>query len=70
LSGTATAGAGIATIDAKVGARSRRIISTSADWRVRVALPAPGRVPVEIRATDREGRISAPFVHLVVRRRR
>lgn len=69
LSGTATAGAGVARIDAKVGQRPSRIVSTSADWRVRIAVPAPGRVPVEIRATDRDGRISAPFVHLVVRRR-
>ena len=71
LSGTATAGAGagIASIDAKIAARPSRVISTSADWRVRVALPAPGRVRTEIRATDRDGRVSAPFVHTLVRRR-
>jgi hypothetical protein len=71
LSGTATAGAGagIASIDAKIAARPSRVISTSADWRLRVSLPSPGRVPVEIRATDRDGRVSAPFVHTLVRRR-
>jgi hypothetical protein len=69
LSGTATADAGIARIDGKIGRRPGRILSTSADWRLRVALPSPGRIPVEIRATDREGRVSAPFVHTVVRRR-
>ncbi len=70
LSGTATAGAGIARIDGKVGRRPRRILSTSASWRVRVALTVPGRVRVEIRATDRDGRISAPLVHTVVRPRK
>lgn len=70
LSGTATAGAGIARIDGKVGRRPRWILSTSASWRVRVALTVPGRVPVEIRATDRDGRISAPLVHTVVRPRK
>lgn len=69
LSGTATATAGIARIDGKVGRRPGRILSTSADWRLRVRLPAPGRVSVEIRATDRDGRVSAPFVHTVVKRR-
>jgi hypothetical protein len=69
LSGTATADAGIARIDGKIGRRPGRILSTSADWRLRVALPSPGRIPVEIRATDRDGRVSAPFVHTVVRRR-
>jgi hypothetical protein len=71
LSGTATAGAGadIARIEAKTGPRPSRILSTSADWRLRVSLPSPGRVPVEIRATDRDGRVSAPFVHTLVRRR-
>ena len=69
LSGTATAGAGIARIGGKVGRRPARILSTRADWRLRVTLPAPGRIPVEIRATDRDGRVSAPFVHTVVKRR-
>jgi hypothetical protein len=69
LSGTATAGAAIARIEAKTGPRPSRILSTSADWRLRVSLPSPGRVPVEIRATDRDGRVSAPFVHTLVRRR-
>ena len=69
LSGTATGGAAIARIEAKTGPRPSRILSTSADWRLRVSLPSPGRVPVEIRATDRDGRVSAPFVHTLVRRR-
>ena len=69
LSGTATGRAAIARIEAKTGPRPSRILSTSADWRLRVSLPSPGRVPVEIRATDRDGRVSAPFVHTLVRRR-
>jgi hypothetical protein len=70
LHGTATAGAGIARIEAKVGPRPGLVISTRADWGLRLRIPATGRVRVEIRATDREGRVSAPFVHTVVRRGR
>lgn len=69
LEGTAIAAAGISRIEAKVGDRPARIVSTTADWRVRVKVFVPGRIPVEIRAIDRDGRVSAPFVHTVVRRR-
>jgi hypothetical protein len=68
LSGTAIGDAGISRIEATVGGRPARIVSTRADWRVRVNVPAPGRIPVVIRATDRGGRISEPFVHRVVKR--
>lgn len=70
LRGSAIASAGIVRIEAKVGERPGRIISTGADWRLRIAVPATRRVRVEIRATDRDGRLSAPFVHHVVRRTR
>jgi len=69
LSGTAIAGVGIDRIEARIGRGADRLLSTQADWRVRVYLRAPGRLPVEIRARDREGRISAPWIHTVVRRR-
>lgn len=68
LRGTSTAGAGIARIDAKISARLARLISTSSNWSLRVAVPRPRRVPVEIRATDRDGRVSDPFVHIVIKR--
>ena len=68
LSGTAVAAAGISRIEAKVGDRPARTISATADWRLRVKAFVPGRTRVEIRAIDRDGRVSAPFVHTVVKR--
>lgn len=68
LSGTTVAAAGISRIEAKVGDRPARTISATADWRLRVKAFVPGRTRVEIRAIDRDGRVSAPFVHTVVKR--
>lgn len=68
LSGTTVAAAGISRIEAKVGDRPARTISATADWRLRVKAFVTGRTRVEIRAIDRDGRVSAPFVHTVVKR--
>lgn len=68
LSGTTVAAAGVSRIEAKVGDRPARTISATADWRLRVKAFVPGRTRVEIRAIDRDGRVSAPFVHTVVKR--
>lgn len=68
LSGSAHAAAGIARIEAKVGKRSYRIISTRLSWRVSVSVPKKGRLLVRVRAIDLNGRTSPELLYRISRR--